>query len=227
MRVNAGRKTNIKSLPPTSSIPFTLANNVAPAKIILGYNANTVANVNPATNIAPANHVAPAKIILGYNANTVATANIVATPPPDALVNVFSKVGIGSSLVSEGKTATSRSAGTSIHSLSSKAPPFVPFTQLSSIINLLYNLQQSQSQSFGIVKRSVRKTLAALSCRPLIKPHAFHVEDMFVPEMFQGGGSPLSPHERSLDVVAMDRFHIAACTRCSASGFVLDSCYWS
>ena len=50
---------------------------------------------------------------------------------------------------------------------------------------------------------------------------------MFVPEMFQGGGSPLPPHERSLDVLAMDRFHVSACSCCSDAGFVVNSCYWS
>ena len=150
----------------------------------------------------------------------------------------FQPIAAVCSLVSEDKSATFRTEylhtttafrrqQAPIPEIRSSAPPFVPFPQISSLMDLLQNLRKSNSLSIGLVKRSVKKAMVNLSCCLPAKPHAFHVEEMLIPAMFQGGGSPLSPGDRPLDVNAMDLFHIAACSVCSVAGKVVFSCYWS
>jgi hypothetical protein len=69
--------------------------------------------------------------------------------------------------------------------------------------------------------------MAELRCTPTPKPHAYDVEDMYRtnPGMFQGGGSPLPPHDRPLNVTAMDTCHVAAYDVCRTDGRVAEECY--
>jgi hypothetical protein len=128
--------------------------------------------------------------------------------------------------IASGAVAGCGGVGVSAPTLSGTAPPFVPFTQLVSVVNMLRTLQSTQSLSMGLIKQAVRKAMAALSYCPPPKPHAFDVEDMFVPTMFQGGAYPLPPEDRPLNVEAMDSFHIAACDLCAEGRVVHSSCYW-
>jgi hypothetical protein len=126
--------------------------------------------------------------------------------------------------VYERQSVTTRSNSSFTPSLSTAAPPFVPFSEMPSIINILEQLRVSSSLSIGLVKMGIRRTMRDR----IQKPHANNVEDMYWsnPDMFHGGGSPLLPESRSLDVFAMDRCHIAACSRCRTIGSVAEACYW-
>jgi hypothetical protein len=110
--------------------------------------------------------------------------------------------------------------------LSLGAPPFVPFTTVKSVIDILCMLRSSNSLSLGIVRQATRKAMAAVTSVPPPKPSALNVREMFIPEMFRGGNVPLPLADRPLNVGAMDGFHVEACTLCSRAGTVHDKCYW-
>jgi hypothetical protein len=114
----------------------------------------------------------------------------------------------------------------STHALSGGAPSYVPFTQLQSVVTILRDLQKDECLTLGHVKLAARRAMAALGYCSSPKPNAFFVEEMFVPHMFQGGADPLPPGDRPLDVLAMDKFHVAACTLCVTGNVVHSDCYW-
>jgi hypothetical protein len=134
---------------------------------------------------------------------------------------------IGNACVPSGVVSTPlRQSGNSAVSLSLGAPPFVPFTQVKSVIDILCMLNSSNSLSLGIVRQVTRKAMAAVAYVSPPKPSALNVREMFIPEMFRGGDTPLPLEDQPLNVVAMDGFHVEACTLCSRVGTVHDKCYW-
>ena len=58
------------------------------------------------------------------------------------------------------------------------------------------------------------------------KPNGLNVREMFDAHLFQSGSVPLSDGDHELRIEAMDAHHIAACSDCSPSGTVLESCYF-
>ena len=106
------------------------------------------------------------------------------------------------------------------------SPTFVPFRELVPVYTLLITLKAAGKFSIGGIKRTIKKTMATVSrhSNTSYRPHAFDVESMFDPVMYQGGQNPLPPGDSPLNVPAMDAYHISCCPNCLNS--VSPECYW-